>query len=97
MTVNPGFNGQKMVPSALKKIYECKQYLIDREKPGIEVEVDGNVSFDNVPNMVANGADTLVVGTSSLFDRSSSFESNNAKLREKIELGLFLRDEEYTN
>ncbi len=33
----------------------------------LEIEVDGNVSWENIPKMIAAGADTLVVGTSSLF------------------------------
>jgi pentose-5-phosphate-3-epimerase len=46
----------------------------------IPLEVDGNVSFDNIPKMVAAGADILVAGTSSLFSRAGSMEQNMGKI-----------------
>jgi len=61
MTVNPGFAGQALVPSAIRKIADA------RARFSGTIIVDGNVSFDNIPTMVAAGADELVAGTSSLF------------------------------
>ena len=80
MTVEPGFAGQKMVPSALRKIADCRRFL-DERGMDIPIEVDGNVSFVNTPAMVGRGAEILVAGTSSLFDPSSSIEDNMRKLR----------------
>jgi ribulose-phosphate 3-epimerase len=66
MTVNPGFAGQKLVPATLSKIARLRR-LIDESGFPIEIEVDGNVSFENIPAMIGAGATILVGGTSSLF------------------------------
>jgi len=66
MTVNPGYAGQKLLPFCLEKITECRAFLDDAGAAAV-VQVDGNVSWENIPRMVAAGADILVAGTSSLF------------------------------
>jgi ribulose-phosphate 3-epimerase len=68
MTVNPGYSGQKLVPGALDKIAEFARYRDEKGVP-LEIEVDGNVSWENIPKMIDAGADTLVAGTSSLFGK----------------------------
>lgn len=84
MTVNPGFAGQKMVKSTLKKIKKLREYL-DKEGYGnIEIEVDGNVSFENAKLMNDAGANIFVAGTSSIFAKDGSVSENTNKLREKI-------------
>jgi ribulose-phosphate 3-epimerase len=88
MSVNPGFAGQKLVPSSLGKIAHCRKLLGERKIP---IEIDGNVSFDNIPKMVAAGADILVAGTSSIFHNSGSLVENAAKIQKAIELGLIER------
>lgn len=92
MTVNPGFAGQKLTGSGLVKIADCRAWL---QKAGLEIpiEVDGNVSFDHIPRMVAAGADILVAGTSSLFDRGKSRSENIQKMGTAIEAGLRMRDQ----
>ncbi|MCA9413967.1 MAG: ribulose-phosphate 3-epimerase, partial [Candidatus Omnitrophica bacterium] len=75
MTVNPGYAGQKLVPSTLRKIADCKTLLEDHGRD-IPIEVDGNVSFENIPKMVAAGADILVAGTSSVFSPKNSLGDN---------------------
>jgi ribulose-phosphate 3-epimerase len=80
MTVNPGYSGQKLIPHTLKKITELDEYCRS-EGYDIEIEVDGNVSWENIPKMTAAGADTLVLGTSSLFDSSLTREAALAGLR----------------
>lgn len=87
MAVNPGFAGQKLVPATLGKIAHCRAYLEERGSPAL-IEVDGNVSFENIPAMVAAGADILVAGTSSLYSRSGSLEENMARARSSIRDGL---------
>lgn len=86
MTVNPGFASQKLVPSTLRKIAECRRWL-DKEDRHIPIQVDGNVSFENIPVMVANGAEVLVCGSSSLFARGSLVE-NFRKTRQAVKDGL---------
>ena len=87
MTVNPGFAGQKLVTSALRKIADCRKFL-DVHHLRIPIEVDGNVSFENIPKMVAAGADILVCGTSSMFARAGSLQENTRKTRETIARGI---------
>lgn len=87
MTVNPGFAGQKMVPSALRKISDCRAYL-DQRSLDIPIQVDGNVSIANIPAMVAAGADILVAGTSSVFQAGRPIADNIAQTRRAIAAGL---------
>ena len=84
MTVNPGFAGQKLVKSAFRKITDCRAKL-DRR---ILIEVDGNVSFENIPKMVAAGADVLVAGTSSVFHSAATLAENFQKTGAAIAAGL---------
>ncbi len=88
MTVNPGFAGQKLVPGALRKIGECRRYLAERGSEHVRIQVDGNVSIGNIPGMVAAGATDLVLGSSSLFQRTGTLEENWIKTRAAIVQGL---------
>ncbi|MEW5815818.1 MAG: ribulose-phosphate 3-epimerase, partial [Spirochaetota bacterium] len=83
MTVNPGYAGQSLAPGALEKIKDCAQYLKFLNLP-IDIEVDGNVSWDNIPKMLAAGANVLVTGSSSLFEKGKDRQSNFNKLKEMI-------------
>ena len=87
MTVNPGFAGQKVVPATLRKIAECRAFLGKRGL-NLPIEVDGNVSFENIPKMVSAGADILVGGTSSVFHKSGSRAENIQRTRQAIALGI---------
>ena len=84
MTVNPGFAGQKMVPQSLEKIRRCKQMLAERGYDNIEIEVDGNVSFENAKKMREAGADIFVGGSSGIFVKGMTFEESIAKFRTSI-------------
>ena len=55
--------------------------------------VDGNVSFENIPKMISNGAESLVLGTSGLFVKNQSLDESLYKLSNAIELGLLNRNE----
>ena len=68
MTINPGIVGQTAIPGMIEKIADLRR-LIASKGLKVHVSVDGNVSFDNAPAMVAAGADFLVCGSSSIFDR----------------------------
>lgn len=87
MTVNPGFAGQRITPASVKKIAACRNYLLEREV-SIPIEVDGNVSFDNIPPMVAAGADILVAGTSSVYHAGAGMLENMARTRALAVQGL---------
>jgi len=62
MTVNPGFGGQKMIPSAVRKIGEVREMLA-RADVSAEIEVDGGVDLDTAPQMIGQGASVLVAGS----------------------------------
>lgn len=81
MTVNPGFAGQKLIPQTLGKITDMRKYLDDAGYPEISLQVDGNCSFENIPKMLAAGADNFVVGSSSVFARGSTIATATAELR----------------
>ncbi len=84
MSVNPGFAGQKIVPTSFEKIRKMKKYLSQRGLDNVLIEVDGNCSFENVPKMYEAGADIFVVGTSSVFKTGLTIEEGVRKLRETL-------------
>ncbi len=88
MTVNPGYAGQKMTPASIRKIKACRQMLDDRGYSNVPIQVDGNVSFENIPAMVAAGAVNLVAGTSSIFRKGATWAENKQKMLAAIEEGL---------
>jgi ribulose-phosphate 3-epimerase len=59
MTVWPGFGGQKLIPECLKKI----ETLAEQMRPEQWLQVDGGVNVETVPQVVAAGANTLVMGS----------------------------------
>ncbi len=90
MTVNPGYAGQSLVPRTLRKIAQCREWLAARGS-SLPIEVDGNVSFEHIPKMVAAGADILVTGSSSVFHAGAALRDNMARTRDAIEAGLAQR------
>ena len=62
MSVNPGFGGQKFIPSALDKLREARK-IIDDSGLEIRLEIDGGVKVDNIGEIAAAGADTFVAGS----------------------------------
>ncbi|MBQ8388331.1 MAG: ribulose-phosphate 3-epimerase [Clostridia bacterium] len=84
MTVNPGFAGQKLVRSTLPKITQLREQLDGLGYIDVEIEVDGNVSFENAKLMTEAGADIFVAGTSSVFKKEFSLSEGIARLREVI-------------
>ena len=81
MTVNPGFAGQKLVQSTLKKIKNLRKYLDDAGYQHIEIEVDGNVSFENTKLMHEAGANIFVCGTSSIYAPEAPVKENIQRIR----------------
>ena len=84
MTVNPGFAGQKIIPATIEKVARLRKMLDENGYGHIEIEVDGNVSFEVGKKLSGAGADIFVAGTSSVFRKDGSLEDNIAKLREAI-------------
>ncbi|AZO94142.1 ribulose-phosphate 3-epimerase [Halocella sp. SP3-1] len=84
MTVNPGFAGQKVIPSTLDKIERLRKLLDQAGYTDIEIEVDGNVSFENAKIMREKGANIFVGGTSSIFNKDASISDNCKRLKKIV-------------
>ncbi len=63
MTVNPGFGGQKFIPSMIEKI-ETISRIRDNVNKKLIIEVDGGVSSENASQLFEAGANVLVAGNS---------------------------------
>ena len=62
MTVNPGWGGQKLIPSCVNKVRELKKL---REQNGYSylISVDGGVNQDTVASVLEAGTDIVVSGS----------------------------------
>ena len=85
MTVNPGYSGQKLIPQTIDKIARLRKMLDDAGYPEIEIECDGNVSFENATKMSKAGANIFVAGTSSVFRKEYSLADAITNLRASIQ------------
>jgi ribulose-phosphate 3-epimerase len=61
MSVNPGFGGQKFIPSAIPRIRAARR-LIDESGLPVRLQVDGGITPVTAREVLAAGADTLVAG-----------------------------------
>ncbi len=82
MSVNPGFGGQKFIPSALRKLAEVRR-RIDASGRNVRLEIDGGVKVDNIKAIAAAGADTFVAG-SAIFG-SKDYAATIRGMHEQIE------------
>jgi len=78
MSVNPGFGGQKFMPTVLDKMKMLK-YIVDEKKLNIDIEIDGGIHFDNSKKAKEYGANILVSG-------STIFKENKGDLKKNIQL-----------
>ena len=62
MSVNPGFGGQKFIPSVIEKSKKLKE-LIKKRNPNCLIEVDGGVSDKNIKELKDAGVDVVVAGS----------------------------------
>jgi len=62
MSVNPGFGGQKFIPSALDKIRRLRAMVTARGL-AVDIEVDGGVKLENIAEVCAAGANVIVSGS----------------------------------
>jgi ribulose-phosphate 3-epimerase len=81
MSVNPGFGGQKFIPSALDKLRQVRR-MIDESGLDIRLEIDGGVKVDNIGEIAAAGADTFVAG-SAIFG-SGDYAATVAAMKSEI-------------
>lgn len=81
MSVNPGFGGQKFIPSALPKLRAARE-IIRASGREIRLEIDGGVKADNIGEIARAGADTFVAG-SAIFG-SKDYRGTIAAMRAEI-------------
>jgi ribulose-phosphate 3-epimerase len=83
LMVNPGFAGQKIVPSTLRKAERIQEFLKEQKREHITVEVDGNITFENGARLRKSGASVFVCGSSSIFKGDvANYRENIRKFRE---------------
>ena len=87
MTVNPGYAGQALIPFCMDKLKELDEWRKEFY-PELLIEVDGNVSWENIPPMLEKGADVLVLGTSSVFEKNNPRKNSYQRLNEIIQASL---------
>jgi len=78
MTVNPGFGGQAFIPSVVEKVRRVKALIGSRP---IHIEIDGGVTPQTAPQIVAAGADVLVAGSAVFKGSDAGYKANIKAIR----------------
>jgi len=79
MSVNPGFGGQAFIPDAVEKIRRLRALVAGRP---IDIEVDGGITPETAPRVIAAGANVLVAGTAVFRGgKPEAYRNNIAALR----------------
>jgi len=78
MSVNPGFGGQKFIPSSIGKIRELHN-MRTKLNPELVIAIDGGITEDNAQEVVSAGADALIAGTA--FFKAANPAETAAKIR----------------
>lgn len=85
LMVNPGFAGQKILPSTIKKAEKLCAFLKENGREDIIIEVDGNITNQNAKLLRERGASIFVAGTSSVFKGEvSTYEDNIINFKQNI-------------
>lgn len=86
MTVNPGFGGQAFIPAVVDKVRRVRDMVGRRP---IDIEIDGGVTPETAPQLIAAGANVLVAG-SAVFKGSTrdSYAANISAIRVAAEGAL---------
>lgn len=79
MTVNPGFGGQKFIGDMTKKVAEVRAMA-----PGVDIEVDGGISSDNIDLVTRAGANVIVAGSAVFNAPCAKDEIENMRRRSEI-------------
>lgn len=83
MSVNPGFGGQRFIPTSSGKVAQLRDLIQERHLWGVEIEVDGGVTPETAPELVAAGATVLVAGAA-IFNQERSVQENLSALRAAV-------------
>ena len=63
MSVHPGYGGQKLIPSCVRKVEDVRRMAVRETARKILIEVDGGVSASNIREIADAGARVFVVGS----------------------------------
>ena len=80
MSVNPGFGGQKYLPSQETKIERVRSWILEQDSE-IDIEVDGGISASTIAQAAVAGANVFVAG-SAIFSHPVGPQSAISELRE---------------
>jgi ribulose-phosphate 3-epimerase len=80
MSVNPGFGGQRYIPTSTQKIARLRRALEERHLWPIEIEVDGGVTTKTLPEVAEAGASVIVAGAA-VFNKDATVAENIAALK----------------
>ena len=83
MMIPAGFPGVPMAADAVDRLKAIRAAK-DKVNPNIELEVDGNISFDNAKELYDNGADIFVAGSSSIYSGKGTVTNNIGVLRSSL-------------
>jgi ribulose-phosphate 3-epimerase len=78
MSVNPGFGGQKFIPSAVEKIAQLRALAGGRP---VDIEVDGGITPETAPAVVRAGANVLVAGAAVFKGDPAAYRANIGAIR----------------
>jgi ribulose-phosphate 3-epimerase len=73
MSVNPGFGGQKFIPTVLDKVRRLSA-IIDERRLKTRIEIDGGIDDTNIAEIVGCGAEIIVAG-SAVYGKSNAEEA----------------------
>jgi ribulose-phosphate 3-epimerase len=83
MSVNPGYGGQSYIPGSSARITRLRRMLDERGLVDVDIEVDGGVKAHNAAEIVAAGANVLVLG-SAIFNQEATVAQNIARIRANL-------------
>lgn len=89
MLINPGFATNKnetQVSYALKKVKKLRE-MLNKKDIDLDLQVDGRVSLESIPDLVKAGATNLVLGSTSLYRPDDSLINNKQKIIESLDKG----------
>jgi ribulose-phosphate 3-epimerase len=78
MTVNPGFGGQAFIGSVCEKVRRLRAMIAGRD---IDLQIDGGVTPETAPQVVAAGADVLVAGSAAFRGGPAAYKANIEAIR----------------
>ena len=84
MSVNPGFGGQRFIPTSTQKIAALRRELDERGLWPIELEVDGGIAENTIGDVVSAGA-TVVVAGAAVYNDRDTVQANIKRLRSAAE------------